>query len=158
MKNRFRRIFLLVFLTVLVAGLAAAFRLNAHADIDEWSSRLIPENITLAEFSKGYGVEQCNYTLPKEFYGELVEILRNVTEKNSSRAETERRLEEGYRLAFFYEEKLWLFKCCENQIVSLTFADKETGAYYGCEGKLLYINSPELWNYIRNSVDQYGKP
>jgi len=37
------------------------------------------------------------------------------------------------------------------------FADRETGAYYGCEGTQLYINSPILWNYIKNTVDKMLK-
>ena len=127
---------------------------NRHAKIDEWSSSLVIEKIDLAEASREYGIDTLNYTLSQEDYRELIPVLYTVKENRSSRKEISRHLEEGYRLAFFYEGKLWLFKCCENEVVSLMFEDAETGAYYGCEGKLLYIKSPELWHYIINTVNE----
>lgn len=153
MKQSVRKIIPILFLVFLAAFAVISLLSKRHAPIDQWSSQLVSEKITWVELSKGYGVEQFSYTISEHDYDELIEILKTITEKNSSRREKERRLEDGYRLAFFYEDKLWLFKCCEDQIVSLMFEDKETGTYYGCEGKLLYIDSPALWNYIKNTID-----
>lgn len=154
MKPKVHKIFTLACFIFVVCLTIALLCCNRYSAIDQWSSQLVPEKITLAELSKEYGVEKLSYTVQKQSYNELIEILNTITERNCSRKEKAQSLEDGYRLAIFYEGKLWLFKCCENQIVSLTFADHETGAYYGCEGKQLYINNPVLWNYIKNTIDE----
>ena len=131
---------------------------NRHAKIDEWSSSLIAEKIEWAEVSVEYGTQARRYVLSEEEYPMLLSLLRSVTEDNSSRKERSTRLEEGYRLVFFYDGKLWLFKCCEEEVVSLMFEDAETGAYYGCEGSLLYITCPELWHYIVDTGNEKAVP
>jgi len=152
-----KRMLILVVLFVLLLIAVGICLKNRHAKIDEWSSRLVLEKVEMASVSKGYGVEAVSYVLSKEDYTRLLLLLQAIKEDVSSRKETSRRLEAGYRLAFFYEGKLWLFKCCENEVVSLMFEDAETGVYYGCEGDLLYIKSPELWRYIVNTVDEQAE-
>ena len=150
-RKRNIRFVVLVVTLILAVGVVLE---NRHAKIDEWSSSLTIEKIDWAEVSREYGTEKISYVLSEEDYTQLLPLLRSVKESICSRRESYRRMEEGYRLALFYEEKLWLLKCCQQEVVSLMFEDAETGAYYGCEGKLLYIHSPELWRYIVDTVEK----
>ena len=146
----------IIILCFLITGLAATiFRLNwgRYADIDEWSQNLSAEKVGWVQVAKEYGTEKYSYMLHEYEYEKLITLLESVTEDTCSRKEKSSSLEDGYRLALFYDEKLWLFKCCKDEIVSLMFEDAETGAYYGCEGKQLYIQNSELWNYIITTTD-----
>jgi len=100
MKCKVQKIIFPVCLVLLCSFVAALLYQKRRAAIDQWSSQLIPEKITLAELSKEYGAERVGYTVPEQAYDELIEVLKTVTEKNSSRKEKVRRLEEGYRLVF----------------------------------------------------------
>lgn len=133
-------------------------RTHRHADIDEWSQSLSVLAVGYAQVAKGYGTEKVAYNIPAYEYNELIEVLKTVTEDNCSRTEHVNELESDHRLGLQYKGRLWLFKCREEGWVSLTFADVETGAYYGCKGDLLYIDSPELWNYIVDTVDAKAIP
>lgn len=127
---------------------------HRYTPIDEWSSGLVPEAVESVTVSRGYGVEKISYPVPREEYADVIAVLKTVTEKSSSRKYPEAAGDRNdHNMAFFYGGKLWLFQCREAGYVSLTFADGETGARYGCEGKLLYIRSDGLWNYIMNTVN-----
>ena len=141
-------------LIVLVIAAVMLFKANGkHAKIDEWSSNLAAEQIELAAVSVGYGVDQLGYTIPVSEYKELITLLGTVTEDTCSRKRPTDIEKTDYNLALRYDGKLWLFQCYDNGIISLTFEDKSTAVYYGCEKSLLYIDCPELWKYITNTVD-----
>ena len=126
------------------------------ASFEEWTSSLTGEAIEWAETAKGYGVEEISYTVPESEFDDLSALLGNITDENCSRKNPEADDEDGYRLALYRDDKLWLFKCLADGTIGLMFNDPETGAYYGSEGKLLIIEHPELWNYIVNTVDEKG--
>lgn len=154
MKQKLRRWILPILILLLAAGGILVYNQTRYEQIDHWSGSLVLENIDLAEIASGYGVERISYTLTQEDYTVLLPLLQTITEDISSRKQTAKGLEDGSRLVFYYEDTLWLFKCCEGEVVSLTFQDAETGGKYGCEGSLLYFKSPALWHYIRNTVTQ----
>ncbi len=143
---------------VIVIVVAVVVLLNSNdknVKIDEWSSNLSTGQIEWAEVSKGYGVNQVSYTIPVSEYDELIALLETVTEEVSSRKIPKDITDKNdYRLSFMYDQKMWLFQCYDNGMISLTYEDKETAQYYGCaENSLLYIDSPELWEYIMDTVD-----
>lgn len=146
---------ILIFGFLFLAAVVLVVSLPRHADIDEWSRSLTVGSIDIAEVSSGYGISKRSYGIPGEEYRALIALLRSVTEANSSR-KTPNDLERiDCRLALITTDgKLWLFHCYENGLLGLMFHDPETGAYFGCEGNLLYIKSPELWSYIVNTVNE----
>lgn len=158
MKKRHKTLVLVLLLAVIAEGVFCirCMREHRHADIDEWSGDLTALAVEYAEAAKGYGVEKVAYSIPAYEYDALLEVLKTVTEENGSRSERTARLESGHRLALQYRGRLWLFQCCEDGWVSLTFEYVETGAYYGCENGSLYIHSPELYSYIIDTVDAHG--
>ena len=161
MKTRHRLFAAVLLLAVIVEGIfcVRCIRSHRHADIDAWSGDLTALAVEYAEMAKGYGVEKEACHMEPYKYGELLELLeKTVTEDNASRSERTARLESGHRLALQYQGRLWLFQCCEGNVVSLTFEYVETGAYYGCENGSLYLNSPELWSYIVDTVDAEATP
>ncbi|MBQ8728428.1 MAG: hypothetical protein IJY83_08110, partial [Oscillospiraceae bacterium] len=62
-----------------------------------------------------------------------------------------------YALAFYYEDKLWLFQCQTDKSIQLTFEDRQTSEYYGCAEAPLYVDYPELWAYITDTINIKGK-
>ena len=126
---------------------------NSHAEINEWSSSLTTEKVEWAQVAVGFGVEKRSHDLSTDEYGELISLLETVTEATSSRKAPNNLVKNDYYLAFRYDQKLWLFQCYGNEIISLTFEDADTSAYYGCKDSLLYIDSPALWEYIVNTVN-----
>ena len=161
MKKRYVLLIVVLLAAVIAEGIFCirCIREHQHAAIDEWSSDLTALAVEYAEMAKGYGVEKEACQIEPYEYDELLEVLeRTVTEDNSSRSERAARLESGHRLALQYQGRLWLFQCCEGNVVSLTFEYVETGAYYGCENGSLYLSSPELWNYIVDTVDAGATP
>lgn len=143
----------------LIACLAVAIGIvvwqsNDHAKIDEWSGALTADGFQWAEASSGYAGEKVSYSLNGEDFETLAELLRDVTEKNCTRKTPKDSERIDYRLSFEYEGKLWLFHCLSNGMIDINFEDLETASYYGCDDSQLYVNSPELWNYIVDMVDQ----
>jgi len=146
---------ILIFGFLFLAAVVLLVSLPRHAGIDEWSSGLTEGSIDIAEVSSGYGIDKRSHVIPKEEYRALVALLRTVTEPNSSRKAPKDLERIDCRLALITTDgKLWLFHCYENDLLGLMFHDPETGAYFGCEGTLLYIHSPELWSYIVNTVKE----
>ena len=153
MNRKMLTLFLTVLLLLCYGGLLL-FLQNKHAHIDEWSASLEEGRIDTAEVASDYGIAKRSYEIPPEEYRALVALLRTVVETNSSRKPPKDAERIDYRLALHYGGKLWLFHCYENDLLGLMFHDQETGAYYGCEGSLLYIKSPALWEYIVNTVNE----
>lgn len=146
-------------LIVIVLALAAFFWWNnRYTKIDEWSGGLAPWEVEWVEVSRGYGVEKISYTVPADEYDQVVAALFTVQESVCTRSYPEQAGDRTeHNMAFYTDGKLWLFQCRENGYVSLMFEDAETGAMYGCEGKLLYIKSEALWNYIMDTVNTKAK-
>lgn len=152
MKKLKRIIPALAAVLVIAAGLY--FRANRYTPIDEWSSNLSEEKIDWAEAACGYGEEKISYDIPSEEYDLMINVLKTISEENSTREVPVGTGRTEYRLTLHYDGKLWLFNCKSNALVGLTFEDAETGAVYGCEGKTLYINSSDLGLWIQNTVDE----
>ena len=146
---------ILLLVIVLIGFGLIYFRANRYTPIDEWSSQLTAEKIEWAEVAYGYGVEKISYEIPEEAYGVLIHALKTVKEENSTRKVPEGAERTDNRLAMRYDGKLWLFNCKNGpSLVGLTFADAETGAIYGCEGKILYITSHDLHFYILDTIEE----
>lgn len=122
----------------------------------EWTESLTAEDIQLAEVSKAYGVEKTSYVLTVSEYQSLCSMLNGITEDDCSVVKPKGSNEDGYRMALYRADKLWLFKCLSDGTIGLMFNDAETGAYFGCEGSLLIIDCPDLWSFIVDTVDKKG--
>ncbi len=122
----------------------------------EWTESLTAEDIQLAEVSKAYGVEKMSYVLTVNEYQSLCSMLNGITEDDCSVLKPKGSNEDGYRMALYRADKLWLFKCLSDGTIGLMFNDAETGAYFGCEGSLLIIDCPDLWSFIVDIVDKKG--
>lgn len=157
MFNRKTKLLLAVILLPLCIGGILFSHGSRHAKIDEWSGALTADKVAWAEVAADYGIHKQSYDLAPEEYAALVELLRTVTEENSARKSPASGERIDYRLSLHADGKLWLFHCRNDGLVALTFNDPETGAYFGCEGKLLYIDSPALWEYIVDTVDSKAK-
>ena len=150
--NKWMKWSLLGLFVLLIGFTILVFRANQYTPIDEWSTQLTKDKIEWAEAAYGYGEEKISYDIPQEEYELLIGVLNTISEDCSTRNAPKGTERTENRLAMHYDGKLWLFNCKTNGLVGLTFDDAETGAIYGCEGKVLYIDSSELYNYIVNTV------
>ncbi|MBQ2697095.1 MAG: M56 family metallopeptidase, partial [Clostridia bacterium] len=127
-------------------------------DFSEWTATLTAEEIQWAELSRGYGVDVLSYTVPEAEYEALCTLLGGITDDQCHRRNPAGDDIDGTRLALYRRDKLWLFKCLDDGTVGLMFHDPETGAYFGSEGKLLILESPELYQFIMETVEEKGQP
>ena len=152
-KHKTIRFTAAVLAMLLIIVVVILFRMNGYTKIDEWSSNLTAESIEWAQVAVGFGIEKRSYDLTPNEYDELLSSLKTVTDATSSREAPDNCTKNNYYLALRCDQKLWLFQCYDSGVTSLTFEDRDTSAYYGCEDSLLYIDSPILWNYILNTVN-----
>ena len=127
---------------------------NGGQNFYEWTSSLTSSDIELVTVSKFFGLEQRSYTIPEEDYQGLVNIFNGIEAKDLSNDKPQSENADGYMMALYRDEKLWLFKALADGSVGLMFEDAETGAMYDCEGSLLRIESEALWNYIVKVTDE----
>lgn len=145
---------------ILIAAIAVGCTFTGAKDsphsFTEWTESLTAEDIQLAEVSKAYGIEKTSYILTVSEYQSLCSMLNGITENDCSVMKPKGSNEDGYRMALYRADKLWLFKCLSDGTIGLMFNDAETGAYFGCEGSLLIIDCPDLWSFIVRMVDEKG--
>ena len=127
---------------------------NGGQNFYEWTSSLTSSDIELVTVSKFFGLEQRSYTIPEEDYQGLVNIFNGIEAKDLSNDKPQSENADGYMMALYRDEKLWLFKALADGSVGLMFEDAETGAMYDCEGSLLRIESEALWQFIKDTVDE----
>lgn len=152
-KRRLLLIGLALLACLAVVICVVVWQSNDHARIDEWSSVLTADGFQWAEASSGYAGEKVSYSLKEEDFEVLAELLHDVTEKNCTRKYPKDSERIDYRLSFEYEGKLWLFHCLSNGMIDINFEDLETAAYYGCDDSQLYVYSPNLYNYILDTIN-----
>lgn len=140
---------------LIVVAMFCFFR-PRYVHFTDWAATLTTDQIQQAHFAKNYGVDKISYDAPESDFPAIIALLQSVTEDQCTRKKAFSTVEEDYRLTFFFQNKLWLFKCREDKTVTLTFEDHETAKIFGCENKTLVIRNEELWNYIITIVDTYG--
>ena len=149
----FIRILAPVLLLLLLAGL---FLYPRPASITEWTSTLTAEDIQSAHFAKYYGVEKASYDAPEADYPVIAALLNSIQGKECKRDKAYSSTEEDHRLVLYCHNQLWLFKCCADGSVSLTFETPETATYYGCENKSMIIHNSDLWEFILTTTDAHA--
>ena len=145
---------IVAFIGIIAAVVTFTGAKNGGQNFYEWTSSLTADNIETVTLSKYFGLEQRSYTIPKEDYQGLVNIFGSIEAKDLSNDKPQSENKDGYRMALFRDDKLWLFKALADGSVGLMFEDAETGAMYDCEGSLLRIESETLWNYIVKVADE----
>jgi hypothetical protein len=135
-------------------GVLFAFFLqnNKQAKFFQWSSNLVVEKMEFAEVNKRDDTGIWSYEISTDEYNELVSLLKTV-EKDTKKRKVEDASYNDYYLAFQYEQKTWILNCMTDGSMRVVFDTLETAEYYGYDKKSLFIDSPELWEYILNTVD-----
>ncbi len=147
-----KRIFVLLLVLVFAAAGIYHFLGSRHAPIEEWSGNLTASGIEWAQIAVGYGNDKIGRNLDEAEYDGLLSLLSQITEDLCHRDQAYASNRNDHRLSLGYGGKLWLFHCLDNEMLKLTFHDEETSTYFGCADVPLYIDHPELWQYIMDNT------
>ena len=126
-----------------------------YASFSEWTQTLDGKDMRVFLVSKGYGTEQLRYEGTEEDFEQFCELLKKIPEEKCYRRKQTVERYEKYHLYFLSGENEVLFHCLEDKTV--LYVGHSEMSKFAPEGKNLIIDSPELWNYIVDTVNQKGK-
>lgn len=121
---------------------------NKPTSFTEWSGSITEDEIEIAEVSRNYGAEAVRVVLTNDMQDKLVGILHSISEDDCAVNYSSDADYNYDRLNIRRDGKNWVFQNYSDKSVRVLFHDAETGAIYGSEGKLLKIDSPELYEFI----------
>lgn len=148
-------IVILVLLVQLILGVIFTGAKPEYASFSEWADELVVDKMEWVQVSKGVGPEKLSYSLSEEEVEQFCRLLESIPEEKCYRRGEFVAEYEEYRIMFMYAGKDMGFKCLEDGTVQL-LPHTELPEFTP-EGKVLVIDSPELWNYIVDTVDTEGQ-
>lgn len=143
-----------VLLVAVVVGVTYTGAKIQYASFSEWAETLNPEEIEYFEVSKGYASEKKYYLPTDEEFAQFCKLLQSIPEEDCYRRRESVGQYEAYSLHFMCGENEALLKPLEDKTV--WFAGSTEMPDFAPAGKVLIIDSPELWNYIVEMADERG--
>ncbi len=125
-----------------------------YASFSEWADTLNPEELQYFEVLKGKASEKRYYLPTNEEFAQFCELLQSIPEEDCYRRKETVDVYEDYVVWFLCGENEVLLKCLEDETV--LYVGSTEMPEFAPEGKVLIIDSPELWNYIVDTVDEKG--
>ena len=124
----------------------------SYKSFSEWAKTLDAEKMEYFHVSKGYGKSELRYDGTKEDFTEFLKILQAVSEEDCYRRD---------KFANEYEEYFLFFELTDEEGVLLACLEDKTIEYrytsdLAPQGRTLIIDSPEIWNYIVDTVNEKG--
>lgn len=143
---------------VLLALLAVVWTFTGakqqYASFSEWTQTLEGKEFELFEIHKGRGPVELYYAPTVEEFGDLCELLKTIPEEKCYRRKQTVGRDEEYSMFFLSGENEAVFQCLEDKTI-LFFGNSEMPKF-APDGKSLIIDSPELWHYIVDTVNEKG--
>ncbi len=143
---------------VVLAVLAIAWTYTGakiqYANFSEWVETLDADAyFGRLEVGKGYGEDAKDYYGTKEEFEEFYELLKDVPEEKCYRRKQNVEEYERYYLYFnLGGEKEMQLTCLEDKTLLCLFNNE--APKFAQAGKKLIIDSPEVWNYIVDAVNE----
>ena len=145
-----------VLLAMIAVGVTYTGAKLQYASFSEWADTLNPEELQYFEFLKGNASEKRYYLPTNEEFAQFCELLQSIPEEDCYRRKETVDVYEDYMVWFLCGENEVLLKCLEDETV--LYVGSTEMPEFAPEGKVLIIDSPELWNYIVDTVDEKGCP
>ena len=121
------------------------------ASFGQWATELDRQQLQWVQAEPGDGEPSTSYLFPEQELDQVVTILKTITDNQISRGQLTEDI--AFRLIVVYQDILWQFQCTDSGTICVTFSDADTAACYGCIGEQLLIDNPELWEFIRDTVE-----
>lgn len=147
----------LVLLLQVVIGLTYTGAKLQYDSFSEWAAQLDVTDFKYLHVANGYGAsDKLYYYLSEEEGEQLCELIQSIPEEDCYRRSQSEDEYESYRMFFQYKENDILLKCLEDK--TILFSGNSEFSDFAPKGKALIIDSPELWNYIVDTVEEKGHP
>ena len=147
-----------IVLLVLVFQVAIAWTFTGakqqYASFSEWADTINSAQFQSFVIEKGYGPAELYYAPTQEEFGQFCELLRSIPEEDCLRRKQTVGEYEEYHLFFLSGGDEVLLKCLEDGTV--LYGGSTKMPKFAPDGKSLIIDSPELWNYIVDTVNEKG--
>ena len=144
-KMRTITIVILVLIVQCIIGWVFTGAKLGYESFEEWADGIEVDLIQWAQVSKGYAKEQVYYALSAEEIAQIVPTLQSIPEEKCYRRVNRYDTLKESRLVFMYAGLDMIFICQEDGTVLLL---QDTELPFAPEGKVLIIDSPELYEYI----------
>ena len=147
--------FTLVMVIILILGAIVwtfAGEKRPYENFAEWADSINPEEVEYFHVHKGFGDNEIRYEATKEEFTEFLTLLQSIPEEDCYRRDT---YADGYEDCFLY------FLCGEDEVNLKCLEDKTVEYVYSRfapQGRKLIIDSPKLWDYIVDMINEKGVP
>ncbi|MBQ2901535.1 MAG: M56 family metallopeptidase [Agathobacter sp.] len=148
-------IVLLVFIFQAVIAWTFTGAKQEYASFSEWADTINSAQFQHFRINKGLAPTELYYYPTQEEFGKLCELLRAIPEEDCYRRKQTVGEYEEYHLYFLSGGDEVILKCLEDGTVLYGGSTKMPKFAPG--GKSLIIDSPELWHYIVDTVNEKGK-
>lgn len=125
-----------------------------YESFSEWADTLNADDFKSFHLSNGFGKDEIRYQATKEDFEEFLELLKAVPEEKCYRRDQSAEIYEEYYMAFLVADAELLLKCLDDKTLLCIWADYMPE--FVPEGRELVIDSPEIWNYIVDTVKEKG--
>lgn len=125
-----------------------------YESFSEWADTVNTDGFDSFYLAKGFGKNELRYQATKEDFEEFLELLKAVPEEKCYRRDQRAEVYEEYHMAFLVADAELLLKCLEDKTLLCIWADYMPE--FAPVERELVIDSPELWNYIVDTVNEKG--
>lgn len=143
-----------VLLAVTAIGWTFAGAKPPYESFSEWTKTIDPEKMEYFYVHKGFGDNQIGYKASEEEFATFLNIFQGVPEEDCYRRDKFANGYEDYFLFFICGEDTVNLRCLEDKTIEYVYSEPN----FAPEGRTLIIDSPKLWQYIVDLVDENGVP
>lgn len=149
-------------ITLIVVVLLAAMAISwtfagakpPYESFSEWVETVNTDGFESFYLANGFGKNEIRYQATKEDLEEFLELLKAVPEEKCYRRDQSAETYEDYHMYFVVTDAEFGMKCLEDKTLLCIWASYMPE--FVPEGRELVIDSPEIWNYIVDTVNEKG--
>lgn len=143
-----------VVLIITAIGWTFAGAKPPYESFSEWADTLDSDGFESFFVAKGYGEDEIRYQATKEDFEEFLELLKAVPEEKCYRRDQFAEEYEDYGMCFLLADSEFVMHCLEDKTLRCIWASYMPE--FAPQGRELIIDSPEIWNYIVDTVNEKG--
>ena len=141
-----------IILAVTAIGWTFAGTKPSYESFSEWTKTIEPEKVKHFHVAKGFGKDSLRYDATEAEVVEFLELIQTISEDECYRRDQYAKGYEDYYLFFENDGEGVQLKCLEDKTVEYVY-----NSDFAPQGRTLIIDSPKLWNYIVDTVNEKGE-